>query len=199
MGVWNGNPPNPIFMPKWDLSVLLLFLRTDLLEDLHVVEFELLTQNILVLLLIGLLWLEVTIPLLFRTLRFCTSFPFKTALWGCWGFSWRDVAWLLIPSRMIVFGLYLKRAYLVRSILLFGLPWLRLKIQGWWMFSPARLYKKLAVSYCWKYISSCVVKDKPPARTGNSSVKVSKGSHLGSVPDIQLLCVVPLGMIFPSS
>ena len=55
MGVWNGNPPNPILMPKWDLSVLLLFLRMDLLEDLHVVEFELLAQNILVLLLIGLL------------------------------------------------------------------------------------------------------------------------------------------------
>ena len=47
MGVWNGNPPNPVPMPKWNLSVLLLFLRTDLFEDLHVVEFELLTQKVL--------------------------------------------------------------------------------------------------------------------------------------------------------
>ena len=62
-----------------------------------------------------------------------------------------------------------------------------------------RQTKKLAISYCWKYFSSHVVKDKPPAWTGNSSVKVWKGSHLGSVPDIQLPCVVPLGMIFPSS
>ena len=59
--------------------------------------------------------------------------------------------------------------------------------------------KKFAISYCWKYFSLDYVKERLPARAGNSSVKVLKGSYLGSVPNIGIHCVVPLGTISPSS
>ena len=58
--------------------------------------------------------------------------------------------------------------------------------------------KKLAVSLCWKYFSQDEVVKRLPALTGNSSVKVLKGSYLGTVPDISLPTVVPLGTIPPS-
>ena len=58
--------------------------------------------------------------------------------------------------------------------------------------------KKFAVSYCWKYYSVDTVSESLPALTGNSSVKVLKSNYLGSVPNISLPCVVPLGTIFPS-
>ena len=59
--------------------------------------------------------------------------------------------------------------------------------------------KRLAVSYCWKYFASDLVSSLLPALTGNASLKVLKGTYLGSVPDIRLYCVVPLGTISPSS
>ena len=58
--------------------------------------------------------------------------------------------------------------------------------------------KKFAVSYCWKYFASQLVSDKLPALTGNCSVRVLKSTYLGSVPDIKVHCVVPLGTIFSS-
>ena len=53
MGVWNHKPPGPRPMPRWDLSVLLRFLRSDLFEDLNDISFVLLTQKVLVLLLVA--------------------------------------------------------------------------------------------------------------------------------------------------
>ena len=58
--------------------------------------------------------------------------------------------------------------------------------------------KKLAVSYCWKYFDKDIVLKELPTRVGNSSIRVLKGSYLGSVPDITLPTVVPLGTIRPS-
>ena len=58
--------------------------------------------------------------------------------------------------------------------------------------------KKLAVSLCWKYFDQDIVVKHLPALTGNSSIKVLKGSYLGTVPDIALPTVVPLGTIPPS-
>ena len=57
--------------------------------------------------------------------------------------------------------------------------------------------KKLAVSYCWKYFDEVRVRKELPAATGNSSIRVLKGSYLGAVPDITLPAVVPLGTIRP--
>ena len=57
--------------------------------------------------------------------------------------------------------------------------------------------KKLAVSYCWKYFALDKVQSELPAVTGNASVNVLKGSYLGSVPNITLPAVVPLGTIRP--
>ena len=53
MGAWNRNPPKARPMPSWDLSDLLLFLRSDLFEDLESVSFSLLTQKVLALVLIA--------------------------------------------------------------------------------------------------------------------------------------------------
>ena len=58
--------------------------------------------------------------------------------------------------------------------------------------------KKLAVSYCWKYFDKDIVVKRLPVLTGNSSIRVLKGSYLGTVPDITLPTVVPLGTIRPS-
>ena len=58
--------------------------------------------------------------------------------------------------------------------------------------------KKLAVSYCWKYFDRAIVESTLPAVTGNCSIRVLRGPYLGSVPDITLPAVVPLGTIHPS-
>ena len=57
--------------------------------------------------------------------------------------------------------------------------------------------KKFAVSYCWKYFTADNVKENLPGRTGNKSLKVLKGKYLGTVPDIRVHCVVPLGTLIP--
>ena len=53
MGAWNRNPPKARPMPSWDLSDLMLFLRSDRFEDLRSVSFDLLTQKVLALILIA--------------------------------------------------------------------------------------------------------------------------------------------------
>ena len=52
-GLWNRNPPMPRPMPTWDLSDLLMFLRSDRFEDLRTISFSLLIQKVLALLLIA--------------------------------------------------------------------------------------------------------------------------------------------------
>ena len=234
MGVWNGNPPKPVPMPQWDLSVLLLFLRSDLFEDLCVVDFELLTQKVLVLLLIasGRRISEIANLSRVTSVRgnrtFIEWLPDFRAKWcsGHSGFVPHSPSVLKMasdsprhlrncPTRAL--GIFLERRRSVVNHLNDDCLW---TISQTGLSSAFRSVvraslahaddprlvsvfphqsKKLAVSYCWKYFSSHVVKDKLPARTGNSSVKVLKGSYLGSVPDIRLPCVVPLGTIFPSS
>ena len=52
-GCYNQIPIQKRPMPEWDLSDLLLFLRSDRFEDLHTVSFSLLTLKVLALLLIA--------------------------------------------------------------------------------------------------------------------------------------------------
>ena len=233
MGIWNGNPPKPKPMPSWDLSQLLLFLRSDLFEDLHEVSFSLLTQKVLVLLLIATGRRISEIANLSR----CTSvvgdrtyiqwLPDFRAKWcsGHSGFVPHSPSVLKMdtvsdrhrrncPVRAL--NIFLERRCLVVN---------RQNNDCFWTLSQSGLAstfrsvvraslehadaplnvsiyphqtKKFAVSYCWKYFASQLVSDKLPALTGNCSVRVLKSTYLGSVPDIKVHCVVPLGTIFSS-
>ena len=234
MGVWNGNPPTPRPMPKWDLTSLLLFVRSDLFEDLRVVSFSLLTQKVLVLLLIASGRRLSEIANLSRVTSvvdgrtFVEWLPDFRAKWcsAHSGFIPQSPSALPLASEserhlrncpVRALTIFLERRRLVVN---------RLNNDCLWTLSQSGLAsafrsvvraslahvgdsrvlsiyphqtKKFAISYCWKYFSLDYVKERLPARAGNSSVKVLKGSYLGSVPNIGIHCVVPLGTISPSS
>ena len=62
-----------------------------------------------------------------------------------------------------------------------------------WRFHSASAYsfQLVALFLCIFILAAHVVNDQLPARTGIGSVKVLDGSFLGSIPDIQLPCVMP--------
>ena len=233
MGVWNGNPPKPTPMPSWDLSELLVFIRSDLFEDLREVSFSLLTQKVLVLLLIASGRRISEIANLSRITSVVGNrtsidwLPDFSVKWcsGFSGFVPDPPSFLRLSSDsdrhlrncpVRALNIFLERRNLVVNNLDDDCFWtlsptglasafrsvVRAALVHAGSSSEVRIYphqtKKFAVSYCWKYFSSKCVKDKLPARTGNKSLKVLKGKYLGSVPDIKVHCVVPLGTISPT-
>ena len=234
MGVWNGNPPRPSPMPEWDLSSLLLYIRSDLFEDLRDVSFALLTQKTLVLLLLasGRRLSEVANLSRFTYVKgnrtYVKWLPDFRAKWcsGHSGFIPHSPSALKMASEtsrhlrncpVRALEIFLERRRLVVSSHNDDCLWtltqaglasafrsvVRASLDHAGDSRVVSIYphqtKKLAVSYCWKYFAFRFVKERLPAKTGNRSIKVLKGSYLGAVPDIRLHCVVPLGTIFPSS